>query len=374
MRLLALDADAGVRKQITSFPATVATDLSSLRSNNAGPNKDDDDNDEEYTTTHAYFHRTVSSKLKQVGSQKIKLTSKYFTYLRSNAFNLHLFRKGHSKIHSDDDMKHFNAAFQKQLNFNFAATWATRKKNGEDVWSSHLHDIDLNSVPDFLRDTTNRHELSRYVLKDILACTIDTPFILCIREDGDHDEVAGGQQYYLSFAKAVRQDRNRKKLQTESWHIFGKRYIVLIGRLCRSSHYEAITSHSLLRSAFIKSFNNHTGYFGLLFVNADSLLNVPWQDITDTAVFRPCLTDLSKVGWSQLSSKDVKKVRIHAKEHEKCKQDTTAYIMARVANMKSMSTVLSLSIKKTVDVIPLWAQYMEENQPNNYISCRINYL
>ena len=96
--------------------------------------------------------------------------------------------------------------------------------------------------------------------------------------------------------------------------------------------------------------------------------------ITDMAVLRPCLTDLSKVGWSQLSSKDVKKVRIHAKEHEKCKQDTTAYIMARVANMKSMSAVLSLSIKKTVDVIPLWAQYMEENQPNNYISCRINYL
>ncbi len=34
--------------------------------------------------------------------------------------------------------------------------------------------------------------------------------------------------------------------------------------------------------------------------------------ITDTAVLRPCLTDLSKVGWSQLSSKDVKKVHTHA--------------------------------------------------------------
>ncbi len=81
MLLLALDADAGMRKQTTSSLAAVAADLSSLRSNNAGPDKDNDDNDEEYTTTPAYLHRTVSSKSKQVGSQKIKLTSKYFTYL-----------------------------------------------------------------------------------------------------------------------------------------------------------------------------------------------------------------------------------------------------------------------------------------------------
>jgi hypothetical protein len=175
-------------------------------------------------------------------------------------------------------MKHFNAVFQKQLNFNFVTTRATQKKNGEDVWSSHLRDIDLDSVPKFSHDMMDRHKLSRYVLEDILACTIDTTFIVCIREDGDHDEVAGGQQYYSSFAKAVRLDRNRKKLQTESWHISGKRYIVLVGRLCRSLHYEAITSHSLLRSAFIKSFNNRTGDFGLSFVNADSVLNVPWQD------------------------------------------------------------------------------------------------
>jgi hypothetical protein len=91
MRLLALDADAGVRKQITPSPAAVAADLSSLRLNNTGPNKDDDDNNEEYTTTPAYLHRTVFSKSKQVGSQKIKLMSKYFTYLRSDAFNPHLF-------------------------------------------------------------------------------------------------------------------------------------------------------------------------------------------------------------------------------------------------------------------------------------------
>jgi hypothetical protein len=81
MRLLALDADAGVRQQITPSPAAVAADLSSLWLNDAGPDEDDDDNDEEYTTTSAYLHQTVSSKLKQVGSQIIKLTIEYFTYL-----------------------------------------------------------------------------------------------------------------------------------------------------------------------------------------------------------------------------------------------------------------------------------------------------
>jgi hypothetical protein len=81
MQLLSLDADANMRKQITPSPAAVAADLSSLQSNDAGPNKDNNDNNEEYATTPTYLHRTVSSKSKQVGSQKIKLTSEYFTYL-----------------------------------------------------------------------------------------------------------------------------------------------------------------------------------------------------------------------------------------------------------------------------------------------------
>jgi hypothetical protein len=66
-------------------------------------------------------------------------------------------------------MKHFDAAFQKQLNFNFAATQATWRKNGEDVWLSRLCDIDLDSVAKILPDTMDRHKLSRYVLEDIIA-------------------------------------------------------------------------------------------------------------------------------------------------------------------------------------------------------------
>jgi hypothetical protein len=60
-------------------------------------------------------------------------------------------------------------------------------------------------------------------------------------------------------------------------------------------------------------------------------------------------------------------VRMHAEEREKRKQDTTAFIMAWVANIKSMSAAISLPIEKSVDVIPSWAQYMEEKWPNNYI-------
>jgi hypothetical protein len=98
MQFLALDADASVMKHIMPSPVTVAADLSSVQSNvvfdiglDTGPDKDNYDNNEEYRATPAYLHQTVSSKSKQVGSQKIKFTSKYSTYLQSNAFNPHLF-------------------------------------------------------------------------------------------------------------------------------------------------------------------------------------------------------------------------------------------------------------------------------------------
>ncbi len=70
MRLLALDADACMRKQITPSPAAVAADLSSLQSNDVGPNKDDNDNDEEYTTTPAYLHQTFPPSKNRLDPKK----------------------------------------------------------------------------------------------------------------------------------------------------------------------------------------------------------------------------------------------------------------------------------------------------------------
>ena len=44
-----------------------------------------------------------------------------------------------------------------------------------------LWDVDLGVAPtSFSQDTTARHELSRYVLEDILSCPVGCRIIMCI--------------------------------------------------------------------------------------------------------------------------------------------------------------------------------------------------
>jgi len=64
----------------------------------------------------------------------------------------------------------------KQLSFNFCATRATRKKAAamQDARASRLCELDLDVTPaSFSSATTDRHELSRYVLEDLLSCKFE---------------------------------------------------------------------------------------------------------------------------------------------------------------------------------------------------------
>ncbi len=81
-------------------------------------------------------------------------------------------------------MVQFDANYQKQLSFNFCATRATRKKAAamQDAHTSHLRDIDLDVTPtSFSLATTDHHELSRYILEDLLSHQVGCRFIVCIR-------------------------------------------------------------------------------------------------------------------------------------------------------------------------------------------------
>jgi hypothetical protein len=87
-------------------------------------------------------------------------------------------------VYSEDKMVKFDANFSKQLSFNFCATRATRKKAAamQDSRASRLRELNLDVTPtSFSSATTDRHELSRYVLEDLLSCKVGCRFIACIR-------------------------------------------------------------------------------------------------------------------------------------------------------------------------------------------------
>ncbi len=48
--------------------------------------------------------------------------------------------------------------------------------------ASRLRDVDLDITPSsFSRDTTDHHELSRYILKDLKSCPVGCRIIVCVR-------------------------------------------------------------------------------------------------------------------------------------------------------------------------------------------------
>ena len=100
--------------------------------------------------------------------------------LRHDTFDHESFRKGKPTMYSTDDIAQFDADFKKQIHFNFAATQNTlkQKESQEATCASRLRDIDLDVIQrDTSTLTTNRSDLSRYILEDVLDCPPGSQFI-----------------------------------------------------------------------------------------------------------------------------------------------------------------------------------------------------
>jgi len=125
-----------------------------------------------------------------------------------------------------DDISRFDTSYQKQLLFNFSATRATRKKSAAmiNVRASRLRDIDLDVASiTFSRDTTDHHELSRYIFEDLLSCFVGSWIIVCIRlgVEGDPTETS-----YSDQAKCITSCRNESGIATESSRMAGDQYLI----------------------------------------------------------------------------------------------------------------------------------------------------
>jgi len=186
--------------------------------------------------------------------KKVILDSSYFFYLRPLTFDADRFRRGHAQVYSMDDISRFDTNYQKQLSFSFSATRATRKKSAAmiNARASCLRDIDLDVAPiSFSCDTTDHHGLSRYVFEDLLSCPVGSRIVVCIRlgVEGDPTETS-----YSDQAKCITSCRSESGMATESWQMAGDQYLVLQGKLFRSTMHDEVMSGNLSQKPIRKVF------------------------------------------------------------------------------------------------------------------------
>ncbi len=160
----------------------------------------------------------------------------------------------------------FDSNFQKQLLFNFSATHATWKKSASmyEGHASRLREVDLNIAPTtFSHEVTDCHELSWYILEDLLPCPVGCCVIACIRA-GDNRNLA--EQSYSDQGKCIVESRNKNGIVTESWWMSGNPFYVLQGTISWATLNNKIWPKNLSRSRFMKYFLNCSGDFGISFV------------------------------------------------------------------------------------------------------------
>jgi hypothetical protein len=72
-------------------------------------------------------------------------------------------------------------------------------------------------------------------------------------------------------------------LPIETWRMSSKRYLVLQGRITRSSHYDDISMKSLTKRQFRDAFSNESGDVAIQFDGITTWLTVPWRDFVNVS-------------------------------------------------------------------------------------------
>ncbi len=124
--------------------------------------------------------------------------------------------------------------------------------------------------------STKQHELWWYILEDILDCPVNSHFIVCLASDRGNLERG---DYYAKKAETISHKLKWAGLETESWRMTGQRYIIIQGKLDRSSHYSDIKMKSASRRQFVDAFKNESGNFAIRFDGISSQLTILWRDM-----------------------------------------------------------------------------------------------
>ncbi len=92
-----------------------------------------------------------------------------------------------------------------------------------------LHDINLDIIPTTIsHDTTDWHELSRYVLEDVLTCPVGCCLIVCICVGANRNPT---KRLYLDQAKQFADKRKELNISSEFWQMPGDHFVVMQGTI-----------------------------------------------------------------------------------------------------------------------------------------------
>ena len=153
-----------------------------------------DDSDYDDATVASPTPKSLPKNIRNKKSEpKLTLDRNFVCFLRPHTCDHKLFRRGKEDIYSIAEMEQFDADYRRQLHFIFWQHGPLRKKKQafDATHSSHLHDVDLDVLPDNTLSTfssSKRQDLLQYILEDILDCPIGSRFIVCIAmEDNDNE-------------------------------------------------------------------------------------------------------------------------------------------------------------------------------------------
>jgi hypothetical protein len=177
-------------------------------------------------------------------------------------------------------MSTFDDQFRKQLHCNFSATRNSvkQRESRDSTRATRLWDIDLDvELPSSQQQlSTKRHEMSRYILEDLLDCPVNSHFMVCVSPDGTNLERG---DYYVEKATMIADKLKRDGLETELWRMSGRKYIVIQGMLDRSSYFSDIKMKSISMRQFVDAFENESGDFALRFGGILSRLTILWRNV-----------------------------------------------------------------------------------------------
>ncbi len=196
---------------------------------------------------------------------KLVLDRNFMCFLQPGTFNNQPFWKGWPPMYLIYEMDHFDANYQKQLHFNCSKTHNTRKQTTKATCASRLCNVDLDIPPEPSVSgilSSKQHELSRYVLEDILDCPVQSRCIVCIAIDVLDLEHGG---YYAEKAKIIASELKQAGPDAKWWRMLGKKYLISQGKIDWSLHYSDIKMKSLGKHQFIDAFFRESGDIGIQF-------------------------------------------------------------------------------------------------------------
>ena len=205
-------------------------------------------------TAHKTKKKTKSPRPAKAKSGSTKKPRSFLSGNLITAIRTHVFPDDTCDVplYSDHQIEAHNKAFQTQLLFRFSAK---RKKNiittslGR---RSQVADDLLSNDDAYNVNTTNFKELSRYVVEDVIACQVDTPFVLCIAKDMD-------VHYQRILSDGASQQR-KLNMGGDICKISGREYYCLHVTLQVANFHTGIVHGTTTLDQFVKLYDQREGF------------------------------------------------------------------------------------------------------------------